>query len=308
MYMKMTSERFLKLADHLRVGTNFESLVVEVGDGSGDKDGGLNCAGIGNDSQVLMQADFDKVYFEEVVGEETFVWNSEKILRYAGFLKEEATVMLTTEGENIILESFDKEGNRVQRIAMPMVPKEAAKNYLNALPGKFREAEGSKYPDIPLIHVKRGQYDIRVKVDSTILQKIVKRALEFNQYHFPISFAEGILNIQSGAHMDRATDSYDRNIAVLDHEAWGEKKSIDVKCGPSFLHVLQVVSGEIYMDLGTDTPIWLTTREISEEKKARLYQVHYFVVPRIYEEKEVKEAGGEAEAAEDEAEPIELDV
>jgi hypothetical protein len=307
MHMKMRTDRFLMLAQHLRCGDTFNSLVVDVGDGSLKNKAGLACMAIGNSSQILMTAHFEKSFFEEIVGEISFVWDSEKMVKYAGMMKEEDHVMVTIDNASIILESFDKEGNRVERIVMPSKPKEAARNILEAFPSKMGEPDDSKYPDIPAITVKRGRYDARIKVSSEILQKIVKRALEFNQFHFPVTFKDGKLNIQSGAHLDRSADSYDRNIELLDSELWNEKSAIEIKCGPSFLKVLQVVHGDVFMDLGDDTPVWLTTRdylqiEEKEEDKVvtkqgdKIYQAHYFVVPRIYQEKEVK--GAEPEEAE----------
>ncbi|GAH33574.1 unnamed protein product, partial [marine sediment metagenome] len=247
MYMKMPSSRFLTMAQHLRCGDTFNSMVVDVGDGSGKKAPGVACLAIGNSSQILMTASFQKTFFDEIVGESTFVWDSEKMVKYAGMMKEDPVVMFTIDDSSIILESFDKDGGRVERIVMPSKPKEAARNYLDAFPSKTIEKDDSKYPDIPAITVKRGRYDARVKVESDILQKIVKRALEFNQFHFPVTFKDGKLNIQSGAHLDRSADSYDRNIELQDSEIWNEKDTVIVKCGPSFLKVLQVVHGEVFM-------------------------------------------------------------
>jgi hypothetical protein len=321
MYMKIDSANFVKLAEHLKVGPNFESVLVEVGDGSLEgKEAGLNCIAMGKDSQVLMSTRFFSHFFRDIVGHQAFNWDSERMAKYAGFMKEEDHVMLDITAETITVESFDEKGNRVERIVMPAKPKEAVKNPLERFPSDFIEVEGTKYPDVRGINVKRGNYDIRVKVDANTLQKIVRRALEFNKFHFPVSFKEGKLNIQSGAHLDRAADSYDRNIDLLDSEVIGDNEEAEVNCGPTFLNVLQVATGEIFMDIGNDTPIWLTTRDFQriEEKKGdktsiklgeQLYECQYFIVPRVFEEKEVKQAATE-EVAEGEpvAEALELDL
>jgi hypothetical protein len=320
----LSAERFTELAHQLRVDDNFDSVVVSVGDGSGDNDAGLaTVSAMGNATQVMMVNKYFLSFFEEISGEAEFVWESDKMAKYSSFFKKGERVKVTIDDSNVTIESFNSDGRRVERIVMPKKAKTAAANFVER--GIPLTLEDHKDGVSTVKTRAKVQTSVRVKVESADMKKVAQRALTFNDYHFPVTFTKGTLNIQSGVTDSRVEDTYDRDINPISHEMLekGRKKPVSVHLGDSFLAVIKVLKGDIVLDIGDSVPAWVSSYQVlkEEEDKAEdaeaveeegkkkkgkkgkkgkkkpkkveeepLYKVHYLVTPKAKKRVEDKKA------------------
>jgi len=254
MHIEMTTENFSELAAHLHCDGNFESVVVNVDDEKEDE-ATVDVLALGTDSMVILINSYFKPFFEEVVGKESFTWETKKMTEVAGFVKSEKTVKMTIEKENIIVESFDGDGDRVERFVHPRKASTKALNNMKTFPYRLVEVS-EKYPDIRSIKYSNAEAVARAKVSMSTLKKVVSRGLSWagggkkDTNYVPVTLTKENLNIQCGHMGDRSAGSYDGNIKTDDTEYWNDVGPIETKMTEHFLNVVKVFGTEhVFLDM-----------------------------------------------------------